>query len=211
LVRLDPSGAITDTLDVGPEPRGLAIDGDGSRAWVARFRSGESGGEVREVDLASFAVRDVIPLALDTTTVDGDDRARGLPNYLRQAVLAPDGARVWVPSKKDNVLRGLFRDGRELTFETTVRTIASRIDPATGAEVRAEQIDFDNRDSASAVAFSPLGDYAFVALQGSAEIDIRDTYSGLQAGAITEVGFAPQGLAPSPDGRTLFVQSFLSR
>ena len=37
--------------------------------------------------------------------------------------VSPDGRRLWVPSKKDNIRRGLFRDGRPLTFQNTVRTI----------------------------------------------------------------------------------------
>ena len=45
----------------------------------------------------------------------------GGPNYLTHLAVSPDGVNAWVAAKKDNVLRGEFRDGQALTHETTVR------------------------------------------------------------------------------------------
>jgi hypothetical protein len=64
---------------------------------------------------------------------------------------------------------------------------------------------------AAAVAFSPFGDYAFVALQGSNAVAVHDAYSGAQVASVTETGKAPQGVALTSDGSRLLVQNFLSR
>ena len=55
---------------------------DGKDVYVTRFISPDTGGEVVKVDAASMKVATRIVLALDTTTVDGDQKARGVPNFL---------------------------------------------------------------------------------------------------------------------------------
>ena len=62
---------------------------------------------------------------------DNTLQGRGVPNYLGAAVISPDGASAWVPSKQDNIKRGTLRDGQNLDFQNTVRAISSRIDLAT--------------------------------------------------------------------------------
>jgi len=42
---------------------------------------------------------------------DTESSGRGIPNYISALTLSPDGRRAWVPSKKDNTLRGQYRDG----------------------------------------------------------------------------------------------------
>ena len=64
-----------------------------------------------------------------------------------------------MPSKQDNVKRGIRRDGQALNFQNTVRAISSRIDLATGTEAYAQRVDHDNSSVASAVAFDRLGVY----------------------------------------------------
>ena len=58
--------------------------------------------------------------------------------------------------------------------------------------------------------FSPLGDWAFVALSGNNLIDVRDVYSGSSVAGL-DTGLAPQGLALSPDGSLLFTHNFMQR
>ncbi len=166
--------------------------------------------EVYELSASSFAHERTIPLALDPGP-DTETSGRGLPNYLGSPTVSPDGRRLWVPSKKDNLQRGLFRDGQPLTFDSTVRTIVSQIDLASNREVLSSRIDFNDRDFAFAVEFSPFGDYAFHALQGSNALDVRDAYAGDLAAGVDGTGLAPQGLALTADGSTLFVHNFMSR
>ncbi len=211
LVRIDrASRAVTGELELGPDPRGIAITADGTRALVTRFRSPAGRGELRDVDLASFTLSGVIPLAVDPGP-DAEDSGRGVPNYLTTVAISPDGTAAWVPSKKDNVERGLVRDGLDLTFESTVRSIASRVDLATAGEDAAARVDFNDRGLASAVAFSRFGNYVFVATQGTHTVEIVDAYTGDHFGSIATEGLAPQGLAVSEDGGTLYVHNFMSR
>jgi YVTN family beta-propeller protein len=210
LAKLHPAtGALQGTVPVGATPRGIAITGDSSRIFVTRFVSPATEGQVIEVDGGTFSVTRTIALATDPGP-DTESSGRGVPNYLNSIAIQPDGKRAWIPSKKDNTLRGLFRDGKALTFESTVRTIVSQIDLTTHAEVPGSRLDLNDRDMANVVAFSPLGDYAFVSTQGSNQIEVIDAYSRQISTGIVDVGRAPRGLLITPGGR-LFVQNFMSR
>ena len=166
--------------------------------------------EIYEVSAATFSKKRSIALRMDEGP-DSERSGRGLPNYISSLAISPDGSRLWVPSKKDNILRGTFRDGQPLNFESTVRTIASQVDLATTEEVALARIDFNDRDMAFALEFSPLGDYAFIAIQGSNAIDVRDVYTGAVVAGFDGTGLAPQGLVMASDGSTLYVHNFMSR
>ncbi|MEO8805497.1 MAG: Ig-like domain-containing protein [Burkholderiaceae bacterium] len=211
LLRLNPStgAALGTPLAVGPSPRGIAVTGDSARVFVTRFISPATRGEVVEVNPSAFVVTRTVALATDPGP-DTEGNSRGVPNYLNSIAIQPDGRRAWVPSKKDNTLRGLFRDGNPLTFESTVRTIVSQIDLGSNAEVLANRIDLNDRDTANVVLFSPLGDYAFVSTQGTNQIEVIDAYSRRTATGIINLGRAPRGMLITPAGR-LYVQSFMSR
>lgn len=211
LLKIDPNTrTILADLVVGPTPRGLAISHDGERIFVTRFVSPNDHAEVVEVNATNFTVTRTFNLALDPGP-DTESSGRGVPNYLSGIRIAPDGRRAWIASKKDNVQRGVQRDGLPLTFESTVRTMVSQLDLINNVEDLSARRDLNDRDMASAVAFSPLGDYAFVAVQGSNTIDVLDAYSRALITSIENVGLAPQGLAMSGDGSKLFVQNFMSR
>ena len=206
------------TLDVGPNPRGLAISGDSTRIFVGRFVSPVNvsnvlaeTGEVREVSAASFSVTRLLTLAHDTT-VDSETSSRGTPNYLVQMSITPDGRRLFVPSKKDNVDRGTFRDTNSLPHDRTVRSIVSKLDLVNNNEALGERMDIDNRSLSHGVTFSPVGDLAFVAMQGNNEILIFNAYNGT---TVTGFGLnsqlSPQDLVLKPDGTRLYVMNFMTR
>jgi DNA-binding beta-propeller fold protein YncE len=212
LLRFSPSTRLqTDSVDVGPTPRGIAISGDSNRIFVTRFRSPDTGGEVTEVAAATLTISRQFLLAPDTEGPDVEDFGRGIPNYLTNIAISPDGSRAWIPSKKDNIFRGQLRDSQPLNFESTVRAIVSQIDLNANQEAFLARIDFNDREVCSAVGFTPAGDYAFVATQGNNTIEVVDAYSGSMAVSIQPTGLAPQGVALSPDGSRLFVQNFMGR
>jgi mono/diheme cytochrome c family protein len=143
--------------------------------------------------------------------VDAENRARGVPNYLHQVVISPDGRRAMLPSKKDNIVGGVFRDRRPLEHDTTVRSIVSQIDLGpTGSELFAEQIDFNDRAPARAAAYSPNGDYLFVAQMEGNRVAIVDAYNRSVRGEI-ETGRAPHGLHVDEQRKRLYVNNFLDR
>jgi len=157
-----------------------------------------------------MTVSKTIELAFDQTP-DFEDRGRGVPNYLSSITISPDGKEAWVPAKKDNTARGLIRDGLELTFDNTVRTIVSKIDMATGTEDLSARIDINDADMACAVEFSPYGNLAFVALQGNNRIVMVDVDYHSRLGSMDNTGLAPQGMVLNAEGTRLYVQSFMSR
>src|SRR5262249_12800682 len=147
--------------------------------------------------------------------VNSDTDNDGVPSFLNQVVPSPDGGRAIVPSLKANSVTGLYRSGEALTFQTTCRAILTEIElagpKATPEERAAGRYAFDDMDYASAAVFSPEGSLIYASIQGAERIEVRDAFSFNVAGSIADVGFAPEGVAVSPDGRLLFVQAFLSR
>lgn len=209
LLKLDLNGSIVGNLDIGPKPRGLAISGDSQRLLVTRFLSPSGQGEVREVAAATFLLVRTFLLDVDPGP-DTEASGRGTLNYLSALRISPDGRRALLPSKKDNLSRGRFRDGQTLTFESTVRTTVSRLDLVNNAEDLGHRIDLNDREMAQVVLFSPLGDVFFVAAQGSNNVQVYDTYSSALVGEMP-TGLAPQGLVFNPQGNKLYVQNFMSR
>ncbi len=222
LLRLDPSGTVTGTLAVGPNPRQVSISGDGARVLVSRFITpalpGEAtaavqtegrGGEVVVVNAGTLALQTTAVLA-HSDKADNTLQGRGVPNYLGAAVISPDGTSAWVPSKQDNIKRGTLRDASNLDFQNTVRAISSRIDLATLSEDHAARVDHDNSSVASAATFHPSGAYLFVALETSRQVAVMDAY-GKREVMRFDAGRTPQGVAISADGLKLFVSNFMDR
>ena len=187
--------------------RGLAINAD--KLYATRFISPDEEGQVFEIDRNSISINKTISLAIDPGP-DTEDKGRGLPNYLSQIVISPDALSAWVPSKKDNIQRGLQRDGQALTFENSVRSIISKINLIKGEEELLQRHDFNDRDMANAACFSPRGDLLFVASQGSNSVEVLDANSSIVLSSILRTGSAPQALLVDDLGR-LYVHNYLSR
>ena len=178
VVSIDPqSGSITQRVKVFSDVRSLSFDLNRSILYAGRFISGQKFGEVAAIDVSEFSSPRYVQLKHDPGP-DEDLSGRGIPNYLQAIAIAPDGYRLWAVAKKDNVKRGLARDGLPLSFETAVRSIITQIDLVKSEEAFDERRDVDDRSLLSAVAFHPSGDYAFVASLGSNTIDMLDVYNG---------------------------------
>jgi hypothetical protein len=213
VVELDTTdGVVLRTVNVGPWPRGLAFDPIQNRLWVGRFISPDDSGKVTVVNVGTFAVETVVSLAT-VTDPDTQTSGSGLPNYLGPLAISPDYSHVFVPAKKDNIHRGILRNGLDLTFEHTMRSMAAGIDLAARTETASRRLDLDNSDFATSVAYSPLGNQVFFAANGSATIWVVDAYSSKIQDAFTfgAGGMAPAGLALSTDGKRLYVHNFMSR
>jgi YVTN family beta-propeller protein len=227
LLTLDAStGAVLGAAAIGAHARHIAIDGSESLVYVSRFvtpsQPGEStatvaseiggtkaGGEVLVVATGSLTLLDTIVLE-HSAKADAENQGAGVPNYLGPVVISPDGVAATVPSKQDNIGRGTLRSGENLNFQNTVRAISSYIDVLAGVENPTRRLDHDNASVASAAVYGPNGVYLFVALETSREIAIIDAHGGEELFRI-DVGRAPQGLATSADGTTLYVNNFMDR
>ncbi len=219
VLKLDSSGAIQARVSAGANPRHISLSAD-NKILVTRYITAPVQDELstnqnlaKGADLMIFSST----LKLETTVVLNkviDPLATitgsGIANYLGAPVISPDGKTAWIPSKQDDITRGNFRDGNNLTFEHTVRSISSPVDLVNLASDVTKRIDFDNGGIASAAVFSHYGDYLFVALEGSREVAVVDVYNNDELFRF-ETGFAPQGLALSADGLTLYVDNFMAR
>uniref|UniRef100_UPI0017B24B5A DUF4082 domain-containing protein n=1 Tax=Methylibium sp. TaxID=2067992 RepID=UPI0017B24B5A len=226
LLKLNPStGAVLSTLSVGANPRHVSITAASDKVLVSRFITpplpGEGtanvatsvggtprGGEVVIVTSAMEVERTVVLQHSDKpdSTLEGS----GVPNYLAAAVVSPDGASAWVPSKQDNIKRGSLRNALNLDFQNTVRAITSRIDLGSFAEDYAARVDHDNSSLGSAAVFHPTGAYLFVALQTSRHVAVIDPVRKAEIFRFS-TGRAPDGLAISADGLRLYVNNFMDR
>jgi MYXO-CTERM domain-containing protein len=195
-------------VNLGPTAAGVSVAGDG-RIFVTRFLSPVDHGEVWRVSPVSLLPEKTIVLAFDQGP-DTQSSGRGVPNYVSSIVISPDGTQAWVSAKKDDVARGIQRDGLPMNSDNFVRPAVCVIDLATEEEVIAKRQDIDNRSTPVSVAFSALGDYAFVLVQPSNWVGIVDGYTAQLVSGIRNVGNAPDGLAMGPASR-LFVSAFLSR
>ena len=231
MLQLDPiTGGETGRVAIGPNPRHLSVAGDGTKILVSRFITpklpGEDTATVNTVDNSVaylggevIVVSSTPVLQISKTIVlrhseatDGTSSGRGIPNYLGVPVISPDGLSAWVPSKQDNIKRGMLRDQRHLTFESTVRAISSRISLDGLIENYPSRIDHDNSGIASAAVFDDSGSYLFIALEASREVAVIDPYNHNELMRIN-VGRAPQGLAYVSDTNQdkLFVHNFMDR
>ncbi|MEM9081556.1 MAG: PA14 domain-containing protein, partial [Verrucomicrobiota bacterium] len=223
IAQLNPTtGTILNTYAVGSTPRHLAISHDSSSLFVSHFISpfvaGEAtanpsrtsgGGFVTILSTANPASPTSIRLQISQES-DFAGGGSGLPNYLGAPAISPSGDAAWIPSKKDNILRGSLRNGQELDHDNTVRSIASRINLSNNSEDFNSRIDFDNSGLPSAAVYGPYGLHLFVTLEGSRQVSVVDVYGAAELFRF-DTDRAPQGLSLSPDGRSLLVHNFMSR
>lgn len=223
LVKLNgQTGEIVDRLAVGAFPRHITLDGHGTKLYVSQFITPPLPGESStEVETEGEGGR-VIPIALDTfepepaillrysDALDSDHSGSGLPNYLGPVAISPDGRIGYVPSKQDNLTRGLLRNGEPLDVDNTVRSISSYIDFSTGLERYSLRIDHDDGAMPVFGAVDPFGLYYYVVLEGSREVRVIDIYSGFPV-ASYRAGYAPRAILFGPDGKRAFVHNYLDR
>jgi large repetitive protein len=209
--QFDPAnGSLGSSLDVGAHPEALAMAADGSALYVSRMVSAQTQGELRRIALPAFAGASVVALPLDSTTPDSGTASRGVPNYIGTLALSSDGGQLWYGGKKDNVLRGRFREGTDLNFETSMRALVGRVGTATGTEQVDQRLDIDDSGRVAALLLAPGDSHMFVALENNNRVLAVDPWDRSII-ARADVGFAPQGLALDAASGRLYVRNFLSR
>jgi DNA-binding beta-propeller fold protein YncE len=213
-------GQIGNDLMLGHSARAVAVSGDGSRVLVTRFISPQNQGEVWEVNAAAFTLNRTLrlPKLGNEEHRDGTANGRGVPNYLAAVAYAPDGQTAWIAATKQNTERGVLFNAQQ-THDSTQRNMLLQVDlnPANPAGVVIRDVDIDNSDSSSAIAFSPRGDYLFVTLQGNNQVAVFDMLAAAEVsglGALVTrqtVGAAPQGVTVDAATGRVFVQNFMGR
>ncbi len=208
-ISLGGTPTLLETMPAIEDARGIAVLPDG-RLGVTRWRSPDVEAQIVLLDPDS-GERDAVALQFDPQ-VASDTEAGGVPSYLSQLLISPIGDLAAVPSLQANINHGEFVNAEPFTFETTLRGVVSYLDVAGDlSEDFTRRRHFDNRGLLSAGVFSSRGDFLFLASRGSRAVERVDTFTGAQAGAILDVGFAPEGLALTADDRYLYVEAFMSR
>jgi DNA-binding beta-propeller fold protein YncE len=213
----------TAQLALGPGPRAIAVSADHGRVLVTRFLSPANFAEVWDVNPAGAmsltrAIR--INKFGDDANRDTPAAGKGVANQLAGIAFGPLDGLAWLAAQKPNNERGrLILPSIDLDSDNTVRNLALALDPAQGTDTQRlrRAVDLDNSDSASAVAFAPLGDYVLVTLQGNDELLVLDALeTGETAGlgsfvSRLAVGAAPQGACVDATTRRTFVQNLMGR
>jgi YVTN family beta-propeller protein len=218
--RAPDTGAVLGSAALSGRPRHLAVSADGASLYVTNFITpplpGEDGAAIdMSAGGAQLFVVATGAMSLSNTVAFGrsnhavsETSGPGMPNYLNAPVLF--GSKAWVPSKQDNLDGGAYRGNLGMTFDQTVRAVTSVVDLPSHTEQAALRIDHDNAGVATGAAISGEGRYLFVALESSREVAVYDTLQGFQLMRIP-VGRAPEGVAFSSNGRTLYVHNFMDR
>jgi YVTN family beta-propeller protein len=218
--RLPTTGELVASAALSGRPRHLAVSAGGQSLYVTNFVTPPLPGEDDAViDMsaggAQLFVVSTDAMSLSQTIAFGrssrppsEISGPGMPNYLNAPVLY--GSRAYVPSKQDNIDGGAYRGNPGMTFDQTVRAVTSVIDLPSGVEQTGLRIDHDNAGVATGAALSGEGRMLFVALETSREVAVYDTLQGFEVMRLA-VGRAPQGVAFSSNGRTLYVHNFMDR
>ncbi len=217
--RTRSTGALSASAALSGKPRHLAVSADGQTLYVTNFVTPPLPGEDDQIDVSGgggqlFAVATGAMTLSQTVTFGYSSRppaevsGPGIANYLNAPVLF--GSKAYVPSKQDNVRGGAYRGNTGMTFDQTVRAVTSVVDLPSGTEQTGQRIDHDNAGLATGAAVTGDGRYLFVALETSKEVAVYDTTQGFQLTRLA-VGRAPQGVAFSSNGRTLYVHNFMDR
>jgi len=197
----DPIAALPDARDVALLPDG--------RVLVTRWRSPDDRGELVRVDLDTGALEPV-ELGFDDLGAS-DTETGGVPSYLTAPAVSPTDGRVAVASTQANIGQGLVSNGEALTHETTVRAVVSFIGATSTTDDIEDRKQFDDRGLPGAAVFSPRGDWLYVLMRGSRTLERVDAFTGDLSGNVFDIGYAPDGLALSSDGRLAVVRASLSR
>jgi len=221
LAKIDFSSSSLTTEVVGPFPRELSTNSDGSLVYVSRFITGQvpgedtrvvstaGGGEVWVVDAVSLLTNDVITLPFNNQP-DAATSSRGVPNYLMAPITSPSGLNAFVPANVSNIYRGQFRDGQNREHNKLVRSMLAKLNLQTNQEETNSRHDFDNSAQPTAGVFDPTGNYLYLVFEASRKLRVYDVHAGEVLDNL-DVGFAPRGVTVSPDGSRVVVDNYLSR
>ena len=189
VTRIDPAtDTITGSLDVTEHPWGASVSADGKSLYVTHILLDPG---VSVVDTASLALRSKVPLADEPRSKPFEKRyPNGVARGLYGAVPRPVNGEVWIP----HLLLAVTTAQPELDFESTVFPTISTLAADGSAEGRrlvftpnlpgAKGSFADSVSGPRAVAFTPDGKLALVAMGQSEDVMVFDADAGVEIGLV---------------------------
>lgn len=206
---LDNPWRVDRTIEVAPDLRGITQLPDG-RILMSRWRSPNERGELWVWNPEADSSAQLWALAYDPQDAS-DTEIGGVPSYLNQLSVNPQGTELAVPSTQVNFAHGSLTSGRPSEFDEVLRAVVSFVDLDGSSELFERRKQFDGRGFASAATYTSRGDYLYVAMRGSRTVERLDRLSGNQSGSLVNTGYAVEGLILSRDDQHLFVNATLDR
>ncbi len=179
---------VTATLDVTEHPWGASVSADGKTLYVPHILLDPG---VTVIDTASFALRNKVPLADEPVSTPFEKRLpNGVARGLYDAVPNPRTGEIWIP----HLLLAVGTPQPELDFESTVFPTISTVTPDGSAEGKrllfqanvpgAKGAFADSVSGPRAVAFTPDGKLALLALGQSEDVMVFDTEAKISVGLV---------------------------
>jgi len=209
LSRIDPaSDSVAGSVALTEHPWGVTVSDDGARLFVTHLLM-DAG--VSVVDAATLTVSEKTLFADEPP--GGDKRIpNGVARGLYQAALRPGTGEIWVP----HLLLGIKTAQPDLDFESTVFPTISTLSADGGAAARrlvfqppvagAKGSFSDSCSGPRAVAFTPDGKLALLALAASEDVMVFDAESGNEISLVRPMpGALLEGIAVDHAGKRAFV------
>lgn len=197
---------VVNTLTVGPQPIGEAVNADGTRAYIVNNNAGNSSGTVSVINTANNNT-------IATITVGSS------PDGIS---VSPDGSHVYVANQTSGTVSVIDAATNKVTATITVGLNPYGISAGTdGSNVYvtnsvSNTVSVINTATNTVTATIPVGTYpvgvsvspdgssVYVTNQKSNNVSVISTTSSTVIAAIA-VGTQPVGVSISPDGTTLYV------
>ena len=196
-------------VNLGSDLRGITRLPD-DRLAVTRWRSPDQHGEIWVWDPQGVQATEQWQLAYDPQEAS-DTEIGGVPSYLDQLIVNPQGSELALPSTQALFAHGSLTSGRPTASDEVLRAVVSFIDLGRGEELFERRKQFDGRGLASAGVYTSRGDFLYLAMRGSRTVERLDRLTGNQSGTIVDTGIAVEGLMLSRDDQLLFVNATLDR
>lgn len=182
---------ITASLDVTEHPWGASVSADGKSLYVTHILLDPG---VSVLDTASLTLRVKVPLADEPASKPFEKRLpNGVARGLYDAVPSPTSGEIWIP----HLLLAVDTPQPDLDFESTVFPTISTITPdgAAGGPrllfqpniAGAKGAFIDSVSGPRAVAFTPDGKLALLALGQSEDVMVFDTEAKISIGLIRPI------------------------
>jgi YVTN family beta-propeller protein len=211
ITRIDTAtDMITGTLDVSEHPWGASVSADGASLYVTHILLDPG---MSLVDTASLKLKSKVPLADEPRSTPFEKRLpNGEARGLYEAVPNPKSGEVWIP----HLLLAVKTAQPDLDFESTVFPTISTIKADGSAEgprmvfrpkvPGAKGAFADSVSGPRALAFTPDGKLAFVALAQSEDVMIFDTESKFEVGLVRPLPSAMlEGIVIDKAGKHAYV------